>query len=589
MRKKYFAFMVLALGLGIAGINAQIPEKTGTNIARAAQEDFRIDDKGVLQRYNGTETKVVIPEGVTGIGDNAFARYTDITEVTIPDTVTSIAEGAFVCCDSLKSITIPAGVTTIGYNSFSMCPSLEEIIVKEGNPRYESRAGVLFEKTESGLKLDRYPENKKDTAYVIPNEVVDIKEWAFEQCVNLSSVTIPSGVTEIKMGTFDSTGLTEITIPSNITSIGTRAFGYCEKLEKVSIPDSVASMGREVFTSCKSLTSITLPKDIKRIEDATFFNCTSLAAITFPAGLERIEDLAFANNKSLTSIVIPDSVTNMDRHVFWGCENLTDITLSGSLRSIQSGAFADCSSLRSITIPNSVKEIKDKVFDNCGSLVKITIPKNVRTIEDNIFSGCHALERITVEKGSKKYKDIDGVLFGKSSSGLNLMAYPANKKETVYTIPKKVTSVGARAFYDCSRIKEIIIPNGVKSIGENALMGCSNLTDLTIPSGMKEIQYISHSFWGCGSLKNLNISVAKGEKIDVMLILSSDDERKPTITSKKKEVATISKPHYKTDGANRISAKVTIAAENKGKTKVIFQKRGSKNKKIKSVLTITVQ
>ena len=294
-------------------------------------------------------------------------------------------------------------------------------------------------------------------------------------------------------------------------------------------------------------------------------------------------------NGTETNVVIPDGVTGIDAFAFLNCSSINSITIPDSVTSIGEFAFSGCSSLKEIILPNSVKKIGDRAFNNCNSLVNITIPKSVTSIAYNLFSGCHALEKITVEKGNKKFKDTDGILFGESSSGLNLVAYPAGRKGTAYTIPKKVTSIGIGAFFDCSRLKKIIIPSGVKSIGKSAFRGCSSLTELTIPSGVKEIQYIRGSFWECDSLKNLKMSVAKGKKVYATVILDEgSDQRKPTITSTKKKVATVSKPFYKTDEIGETSAKVTIAAKSKGKTKVIFQRISKNNKKIKSVLTLAV-
>lgn len=336
----------------------------------------------------------------------------------------------------------------------------------------------------------------------------------------------------------------DVVIPDGVTAIGEYAFFCCENVTAVNIPNSVTSIGEYAFGSCKSLTDINLPNGITAIEPWTFESCSSLMEIILPAGVENIGDFAFWNCKSMEDVTIPDGVGNIGECAFGNCESLTDIN----------------------------------------------IPKSVISIGDNIFIGCGSLNKISVEKGNKIYKDIDGVLFEKTSSDLNLITYPANKEEIVYKIPEKVTGIGSRAFSSCGNLTDIIIPNSVKLIGPNAFWNCNSLTALNIPFSVNTIRYENGSFWGCGSLKNLKINVKKGKKIYAKVILNEgSDMRRPTITSQNTEAATVSKLVYKTDEIGETSAKAAITAKSKGKTNIIFQRIGKKNKKIKCRLTLTVK
>jgi len=152
------------------------------------------DYKTAIQDYGITD--IIIPSGVTSIGNNAFEDCSSLTSVIIPDSVTSIGDDAFYGCSSLTSITIPDSVTSIG-------------------------------------------------------------EWAFCGCSNLTSVTIPDSVTSIRNATFaNCSSLTSVTIPNSVISIGDAAFRCCSSLTSVTIPDSVTCIGNLTFEGCSGLTSV---------------------------------------------------------------------------------------------------------------------------------------------------------------------------------------------------------------------------------------------------------------------------------------------------------------------------------------------
>ena len=91
-------------------------------------KDFEIT-KGILERYNGNEPHVVIPNGVTCIGNSAFYGRTNVTSIEIPNSVIWISGCAFIGCENLTSIDIPNSVDYIGLNAFMRCSSLTKISI----------------------------------------------------------------------------------------------------------------------------------------------------------------------------------------------------------------------------------------------------------------------------------------------------------------------------------------------------------------------------------------------------------------------------------------------------------------------------
>jgi len=176
-------------------------------------------------------TSITIPNNVTNIGQEAFEGCTGLTNVTIPNSVTSIGLRAFFNCSGLTSITIPNSVTSIGQYAFRACSNLTSIAVDVSNLYYEGVGGILYNKTKT--ILIQAPRKISDNV-TIPDSVIDIVEYAFEGCTNLTSVTIPNSVTSIGLRAFfNCSGLTSVIISGSVTSIGEWAFATCTSLMEV--------------------------------------------------------------------------------------------------------------------------------------------------------------------------------------------------------------------------------------------------------------------------------------------------------------------------------------------------------------------
>lgn len=226
----------------------------------------------VLTNRYPTTTKVVMPNTVTSIGNNAFKDCKKLTSITISARVTSIGQDAFFGCENLTSVTIPKSVTSIGEYAFY---------------------------------------NTKLTSITIPNSVTSIGNCAFAGCENLTNIIVDSANTVydsrnncnaiIKTATNTLiSGCKNTIIPNTVTSIGERAFLNCKKITSVTIPESVTSIGMMAFYNCTNLTSITIPKSVTGIGNKAFYGCSSLTNIMIPENVTSIGYNAFSQVPHIT-------------------------------------------------------------------------------------------------------------------------------------------------------------------------------------------------------------------------------------------------------------------------------------------------
>ena len=134
-------------------------------------------------------------------------------EIILPQGITSIGKQAFSVCDALESVSLPASVTSIGRDAFDSS-NLSSINVAQGNAVYSSVDGVLFSKDKKTLIF--CPKGKSGS-FAIPSGVKVIGQSAFRECSKLTGVTIPDGVEKIGEEAFTSSGITSLALPDSVT------------------------------------------------------------------------------------------------------------------------------------------------------------------------------------------------------------------------------------------------------------------------------------------------------------------------------------------------------------------------------------
>lgn len=247
------------------------------------------------------------------------------------------------------------------------------------------------------------PESRNITSFGVASQVVynhesyivtTMRYRCFGDCVYLTSVSIPSTITDISGAFMNCSSLTSISIPNSVSDIGADTFWGCSSLTSISIPNSVSYLGPGAFYQCSSLTSVTLSNNLETLPRWVFYECSKLPSVTIPNSVTNIEDEAFRGCSSLTSVDIPNSVKNLGKGAFRECSSLTSVTIPNSITEIGECAFMDCSSLTSVTIPNSISIIDELSFYGCSSLKSLTIPSSVSAIWVSAFAEMSSLKNV---------------------------------------------------------------------------------------------------------------------------------------------------------------------------------------------------
>ena len=351
-------------------------------------------------------TNLTLPDGLLSIGNRAFS--TSLMEsVTIPDSVTSIGDSVFEYCSNLTSATIPASVTHIGDYAFVSQTVYDEILlsVEKGSiaEQYAIEYGLPYtyigdasgaiirpgEDEDGDDETDSWRLEDDDGGY----RTDTAGQWTY---MLEDGGAILIGCSEVPTG--------DLVIPGElggytVTGFGGGLFNDCTELTSVTLPQGITSIGDGMFTNCAALTRVVIPDSVQHIGFRAFAECSSLSDVTIPDSVMSIDEGAFALCESLTSLTIPDSVASLGEEAFLACSGLTSIVIPDSLTSINGHLFRACESLTSVIIPNSVTNIGEEAFLWCYSLSSVTIPASVTNIGKDAFDGCDELT-LTVTKGS---------------------------------------------------------------------------------------------------------------------------------------------------------------------------------------------
>lgn len=225
-----------------------------------------MDDSYVGNQWLDEETivkikKIVLGDGITQIGNFAFAGCTNLQEIVFPQkNLKKIKENVFYGCSSLKEFIVPEGVESLGDSSFYGCSSIEKI----------SFPSTLKEIPCFSNGFEGLPKLK---SVVLAEGIEKIADGAFCHHKNLKTIILPSTLKEIGEYSFDYSGFVEITLPSNLRKVTRRAFEGDTNLKYVNLEDGVTIIEEDAFRDCTQLQYISIPESVTDIDALAFNGC----------------------------------------------------------------------------------------------------------------------------------------------------------------------------------------------------------------------------------------------------------------------------------------------------------------------------
>lgn len=309
-------------------------------------------------KYAADLERIVIPEGVVGIGTSAFAGCVNLKEVTLPSTVEQIGDGAFnlfadVVSDAKLNLESCTKLESIGSYAFYGCGGIEEIRLPM-SVRYVGEYAFAGTSAYDNFMEKAAAAETEAERYLISGDGVLVAAYVAN---GQTAIHIPEGVKVIAGTTF--CGWDTPLVPSD--------------------DDEFTHSGRSKYNISYKVTSLELPSTLETICDKAFFRMTKIVAV-----------------------VLPDSLKTIGTDAFAFCGSLSNLSGGSSVKEIASGAFRYCTALRHFQISSNTEKLGTNVFSGCSALVSVYFPKTLDDAGEDMFTdGCTALREVRLAPAAR--------------------------------------------------------------------------------------------------------------------------------------------------------------------------------------------
>ena len=447
-------------------------------------------------------TSVVVEEGVTTVGNEAFSWCQKLASVNLPSTLVRIGDKAFYNCTALSSVVIPEGVTHIGFCAFQNCPELKAVTIPSSVTVLsdhcfgylwtwdaEAEEGIVTMVENFTITAARASEGffyAKDNGFECIEDGVLVPEYTF---VGYTKGEVPifkePSVGSEDLFHFRDGAKVYISRKSNDGAwgmiLGVRMYSDAPITWGEIPQDMLANPSYELVRGWIQLNQVgfqgTCGADLTwTLDNGTLTISGTGRMDDYHYNIDEPEDSTpapwYDPREQITSVVVESGVTYIGFFAFYGLEKVTSVSLPESLTYIEAHAFRSCSSLTSVTIPKNITIIQWCLFQDCVSLREVNLPEGLERVEESAFSGCSALEAITLPS---------------SVEWIGPCTFENCTSLTSIEIPEKVTSIVDETFQGCESLRSVVLPNGLTGISDSAFLNCASLKEITIPDSVASI------------------------------------------------------------------------------------------------------
>lgn len=356
-----------------------------TFTSTAANEAIDLRDKAIetimKDAFNNSRaTSVLLPNTLKRIGVNAFYSATNLTSISIPDSVTYIGKSAFANCTKLSTVEFDADKSALKYigdSAFINCTLLSKIR--------------------------------------LPYRLQEIGEMAFYGCTKLSTVTF-DGFVEVD-DTATGGKIERKTKDSELISLGTSAFGGCSNLSRITIPDGLIEIKPNTFRNCTSLLTVEFGanSNLKVIGSQAFFGCVKLGS-ALKVTMKEKENAADIDEyeTDLITLDLPNSLMKVESNAFQGCTGLWGVQFNYNIDELGENIFYGCKNLVKINFyrstPPTVQSNTFEIGDDANYRLRIYVVPSESAGTDNTVTYGATMENY-INKWENVYIKNESIMF----------------------------------------------------------------------------------------------------------------------------------------------------------------------------------
>lgn len=535
---------------------------TGTG----AMEDYDEDmNPAGWNPWGDKITSVVIGEGVTGIGDYAFWKCTNIEQITVKATTPpTVGEGAF--NDVPKTITLYVPGNKV--NTYQKNTDWKVFTNIQPDPTGGTGGESItwaFDAVSSTLTI---------------SGTGDMDDWASRAEVpwaelrsDIVTVTIDEGITSVGAHAFDScAAMTVIHIPATLTAIGDSAFAGCNALlELHAKPATPPTVGAQAFRGVPKECGVFVPTAAADAYKAaagwsTFAyiipegfggKCGQKALWMFDSATGAMTVVGtgtmteyghfeltpwYTHKDNIKSLTVGEGIISISSRAFYSCPALLKLSLPSTLKNIGQGALGQCTNIEEITVKALTPPVTGSIdaFANMREDIPVYVPAGtvaayraatswshfiyIRTADGNsgtcgadltwtfdpatgtlTITGSGAMDNWAEDEPKVPWdavmEDIKTVVMSDEVTNIGDYAFIRATNLETINFPSALTRIGELSFYGCTKLPEVVLPEGFTTLDMQVFENCTSLTNIVLPSTLTAID--GSTFEGCTGLTSI--------------------------------------------------------------------------------------